>query len=246
MPHTHDNAGYDPYRINSIQEIDQILLQILEQGILLRMHGGNPQHAVITTLIDIDFDSETLIIDSAAQQTMNQQLVDREQAFFEAVVDHVSIEFSVSPISHTTYDQRPALSGPIPHSLRRLQRRNSFRIQSSVTNPATCTLMIKDDAITFPIFDISASGLSFLDEKQIVEAHKGKIFANTQLHLPGIGHVAVDLQIVRQQNHYLASGKGIPRFGCAFFALKGPEQIRIQNYINQEERAQIAKDRGLA
>lgn len=246
MPHASTGNSYDPFRIDSIQEIDQILLQILEQGVLLRMHAGNSNQAAITTLVHIDFDTETLVIDSAAQPAINQQLIEKGQAFFQATLNQVAIEFSVQPISATSHDGLPALVGPIPAFLRRLQRRDSFRVQPPLNPPATCTLNTKTSPLTFPIFDISAGGISFLDEDSVLNASKGHIYADSKLQLPGVGTVTVDLQVVRQQPHVLASGKKMDRYGCAFFQLKPAEQIRIQSYINQEERLQIARERGLA
>ena len=246
MPHASTGNSYDPFRIDSIQEIDQILLQILEQGVLLRMHAGNSNQAVITTLVHIDFDTETLMIDSAAQPAINQQLIEKGQAFFQATLNQVAIEFSVQPISATSHDGLPALMGPIPAFLRRLQRRDSFRVQPSLNSPATCTLNTKTSSLTLPIFDISAGGISFLDEDSVLNASKGHIYSDSKLQLPGVGVVTVDLQVVRQQPHVLASGKKMDRYGCAFFQLNPAEQIRIQNYINQEERLQIARERGLA
>ena len=234
MSHASTDNSYDPFRIDSIQEIDQILLQILEQGVLLRIHAGNSNQAVITTLVHIDFDTETLMIDSAAQPAINQQLIEKGQAFFQATLNQVAIEFSVQPISATSHDGLPALMGPIPAFLRRLQRRDSFRVQPSLNSPATCTLNTKTSSLTLPIFDISAGGISFLDEDSVLNASKGHIYSDSKLQLPGVGVVTVDLQVERQQPHVLASGKKMDRYGCAFFQLNPAEQIRIQNYINQE------------
>lgn len=241
-----DQNTYDPYRIDSPQEIDQLLLQILKQGVLLRMHNGNINNAVITTLVDIDFDTNSLIIDSAAQQTINEQLLNSERAFFEALVNQVSIEFQVQPLSATTHDGRAALMGPIPLFLRRIQRRDSFRIRPKGSTAASCTLNTKTTPVTLPVFDISSGGVAISDELSVLNAYKGRIFPDCLLTLPGVGEVTVDLQVVRQQTQTLASGKKLERFGCSFFSIKAPEQIRIQNYINQEERSQIARDRGLA
>ena len=228
-----DQNTYDPYRIDSPQEIDQLLLQIIKQGVLLRMHNGNINNAVITTLVDIDFDT-------------NEQLINSERAFFEALVNQVSIEFQVQPLSATTHDGRAALMGPIPLFLRRIQRRDSFRIRPKGSTAASCTLNTKTTPVTLPVFDISSGGVAISDELSVLNAYKGRIFPDCLLTLPGVGEVTVDLQVVRQQTQTLASGKKLERFGCSFFNIKAPEQIRIQNYINQEERSQIARDRGLA
>lgn len=246
MPHSSAPKGYDPYRIDSVKEIDQLLLELLKKGTLLRMHSGNPHNAVITTLLDIDFEQEMLVIDSAAQQTMNQHLTDRQEAYFEALLDQVTIEFHVQPLSSTLVNGRPALTGPIPLFVRRIQRRSSFRIQPSMQNSVQCTLELNTQQITVPVFDISSSGVALLIDTELEHVHKGHIFANSLLMLPSVEPIKVDLRVIQQHPQSLASGKKIQRYGCAYFQLQLQDQIRIQNYINQEERLQIARDRGLA
>lgn len=247
MPHSSDQKGYDPYRINSIQEIDHILLSLLKKGTLLRMHSGNPHNAVITTLLDIDFDHDMLVIDSAAQQTMNQQLAERQQAYIEALLDQVAIEFHVQPLSPTMIDGRPALTGPIPLFIRRIQRRANFRIQPSIYSPVQCTIeLTPQQQITVPVFDISSSGVSILMEAELTKINKGRIFTESLLHLPDADPISVNLEVVQQYSQIQASGKKIQRYGCAFSKLQAQDQVRIQNYITQEERLQIARERGLA
>lgn len=243
MTRDKDSFTHDPYVINSHQEIDNILVQLLQRGILLRMHSGTNPHAVITTLLDIDFENGTVIVDSATQQTMNRQLVSQETAYFEALLDQISIQFQISPIAETTFEGQPALMGALPNTMRRLQRRENYRIQPSTNNPAFCTLELSPP-IKLSIFDISSGGLSLLDQETEVTIAQGKILYAT-LQLPNTEDLSLELQIIRYHQHQLASGRKIQRIGCSFFQLSGQNEIRIQNYINQEERLKIARNKGL-
>lgn len=249
MSNTSEKAIDDPYRIESIAEIDQILLDMIKQGVLIRMSSDNPNHSIITTLIDVDFDNNQLIIDGAAQEDINQQLIETKKVYLSTQLNQINIEFMVQPIIATTYKGSPALAVPIPHSLRRLQRRSNYRVQPSTIKPATCTILYQKKIITLQVFDISASGVSILDTEHILEANhinKGHIFPDCELSLPGIGSLTIDLQLVRQQSQGVSLGKKISRYGCAFFSFKPADQIRVQNYIDQEERQRIARERGLA
>lgn len=246
MPKPIDSNTYDPYRIDSIQEIDQILKEILDQQLLLRMHDGNKNNAVITTLLDIDFDNGSMVIDSAAQQTMNLQLVEKQAAYFEALLNQVSIEFYVEPLSSIVFEGKTALFGPLPNYLRRIQRRSSFRVQPLTTNPAHCKITADAKTYILPIFDISAGGISLLDEDDLLEDYSEKTIPNCILSLPEIGDIKVTINIVRQHTHTFATGKKVSRYGFSFINTSASEQIRIQNYLNQVERQQIARDRGLA
>lgn len=248
MSTAYDNDKYDPYRIDSIQEVDQILLEIIKKGILLRMHSGNPNQAVITTLVDINIDDNELTIDSAAQEAMNKKLLQQGKAYLEGVLDNVTIQFQVDSIIEGTYKDHPALISSLPTFLRRLQRRDSFRVQPSSTSKAICTLNVEDKIINLQIFDISASGVSVLDAEHALEKlhiNKGHIFKNSELVLPGVGSIVVDLELVRQQTQGKSYGKEISRYGYAFFSFNSADKIRVQHYINQEERLRIARERSL-
>ena len=239
--------SYDPYRIDSIQEVDQLLGQLLDQGVLLRMHAGNSNQSVITTLLDLDFDNDTIIIDSAAQQTLNTQLVHAKHAYFEATLNNVPIEFQVQPLSLVSHQGRPALAGPIPDWLRRIQRRENFRIKPTIENTAQCVVRLEDTEKSFDLYDISSSGMALLvDEDLILSSQNKTTFTDAVLVLPHIGEIALEFKIVRQQTQALASGKKLQLVGCSFYNLTSRQQLQIQNYINNEQRLQIARDRGLA
>lgn len=249
MSNASNQDGYDPYRIDAITEIDQILLDIIKQGALVRMHAGDSNHAVITTLVSIDFDKEQLIIDSAAQELINRQLIAAGTAHLSTQINQVSIEFQVGPISAGSYEGRPALITPIPDYLRRIQRRDSFRVQPVSSNAATLTVTLNEESITLKVFDISAGGLSLLDEQSLLapyDVQKGTILKDCLLTLPGVGDLTIDLRIVRLHNQTMASGKQLTRYGGAFFQLEARDEIKVQNFINQEERLRIARERGLA
>lgn len=246
MPQTTNDTSYDPYKIDSIQEVDKILLQLLHQGVLLRMHNGNAHHSVITTLLDLDFDHDTIVIDSAAQQTINEQLLASETAYFEAILDNVSIKFQVSPLRTTSFEDRPALAGVLPNFLYRIQRRETFRVRPTFGNTPQCTLLLHDEPHVFDVYDLSSTGLALIDTNQLLTDHIQHILPDCQLNLPNIGVVSVDLQLVRAQPQLLNTGKKLPLVGCAFFQIEANPQIRIQNFIMAEERLQIARDRGLA
>ena len=248
MSDTSNQGGYDPYRIDAIAEIDQILLDIIKQGSLVRMHAGDPHHSVITTLISIDFDNEHLIIDSAAQEATNRQIIEAGKAYFSTQINQVNIEFHVASIRAGSYEDRTALISPIPQYLRRIQRRDSFRIQPSSNNTATFTAKLKEESLPLKVFDISAGGLSILDDQYLLEPyelHKGYIFRSALLDLPGVGQLTVDLKIVREQSQTMASGKKYIRYGGTFFRLPARDKIKVQNFIDQEERQRIARERGL-
>lgn len=241
-----DTASYDPYRIDSLPEVDKILQQLLDQGVLLRMHSGNPQHAVITTLVHLDFTNDTILIDSAAQQTINAQLIANEVAFFDAILDSVSIKFQVSALYSTAFEGRPALAGPLPAFLYRIQRRENFRIRPTFESAAQCSITLDDQSHRFDIHDISASGLALIDPDERLSELVHTTLAECELHLPQVGRAKVNLHLMRSQTQTLNAGKKLPLVGCAFKDTEASQLIRIQNFIMAEERKQIARDRGLA
>ncbi len=241
-----DYANYDPYRIDTIQEVDRILQQLLQQGILLRMHNGNANQSVITTLLDLDYDNETIVIDSAAQQTFNDQLISSETAYFDAILNGVAIKFQVDSLYGTLFEDRAALAGALPSFLYRIQRRETFRIRPTLENTPSCTVLLNDEPHQFEVYDISSSGLALIDPNERLTERINSTLANSTLSLPQVGETVVDLRLVRTQAQILQNGKKLPLIGCAFQHLEPQQQMRIQNFITNEERLQIARERGLA
>lgn len=236
---------HDPHRISSRYEMLRLLRRMLDDGLLIQMQGPHPHISVVTTLMDIDLDAEHLIIDCASHDAINQQFLEAGTADFETSIDQVKVQFSTDHITATYFEGKPALSIDLPEFIRRIQRREFFRVPVPVSNPATCALMLSHPPIVFDLYDISVGGVALLDKNRQVNFRLGMLLHDCTLHLPDVGTITVTLQITRERELLLPSGTPIRHIGAAFVGLQGVAENQVQTYTTRLERQLIAKERGL-
>ncbi|HRL20884.1 flagellar brake protein [Alcaligenes sp. SDU_A2] len=239
--HTHDD---DPYKIQSKFEILRILRAIESGGLLLHMEAGQGDTSIVTTILDIDLDNNTIVIDTANKDEQTRSLLQSENAKFETSLDKVKVSFQAPTPEITSFEGQPALAIPIPESIRRLQRREYFRVNVPLSEPAMVTLRLNNQSQSFRLHDISGGGLSLVDSSLDFPQPVGSHHTQSLLELPETGSFLVALQVARSEKQELPNGKHIQRLGCTFIDLPGSTQTAIQNYIARLERQQIAKQRG--
>src|SRR5690606_19243646 len=178
---------------------------------LLRMHIEGQTAAIVTTILDVDTDNNTFIVDNSAEDDFNQRAIKAHKVLFETLLDKVQVLFSVTGITACTHDSRPALCASVPAGITRIQRREYYRVDIPVTNRAMCIFSIPENKdamrVELELKDISAGGISVLDNNQVLDNTLNTIFKACRLDLPEAGTVVTDLQVVRSQDDTLAKGK---------------------------------------
>ncbi|PLC50358.1 flagellar brake protein [Pollutimonas subterranea] len=244
---THDDEE-NPFLVTSSLEIHALLRSIATKGALLRMHIEGRTVAIITTILDVDPDNAAFIVDNSAEEDFNRRVVSADTVTFETSLDKVRIQFSVTKVESCMQEGRPALRASFPSSITRIQRREYYRVDIPVSNPATCTIPTPQNKdtkqVTLELRDISAGGISAMDNEHTLDNALNALFKNCRLELPEAGTVITDLQIVRSQDDTLANGKPSRSLGFAFINLSNPMNFIVQQYIVKLERKLNAKRRG--
>ncbi len=234
----------DPYLVSQALDIQNIVQGLLRQRTLVRLDIPGHAVSIITTLLEVDSKAKTLVWDNASDDAINTQLLRAPVVRLQGMLKRVMIEFT-GHLQPTTEGGRPAFLMPWPTQLRRMQRREFFRMDVPASNPATCTL--KDPALpggqaTLPLANISAGGLQFIDKLDLLAQYPtGTFFDDCTLNLPGTGTLTVNLRLLRK-NHLLQEG-GTPLLmvACHFFNLPANREITIQQYVSTLERAVLAR-----
>ncbi len=243
------NDEEDPFLVTSRLEIQSLLRSIEEKKALLRMHVDGRTVAIITTILEIDAGNDTLVVDNSADEDFNRRISSAEKVSFETNLDKVRIQFSVDQVSPCLQDGLPALRVPFPESIRRVQRREYYRVDIPVSEPALCMVSIADGKgarkdVKLQIQDISAGGISILDNDHLLDNSLGTIHKDCSLELPEAGTVITGLQIMRSLDETLLNDKKIRVLGCKFHNLSNPMNFIVQQYIGKLERKLNAKRRG--
>ncbi|MGB6243171.1 MAG: flagellar brake protein [Castellaniella sp.] len=235
----------DPFAVSQKFEIQSILQRLLDKRTLVRLDIPGHAVSIISTMLELDPKKGFLIVDNASDDAVNSQLLRAPSVRLQGMLDRVLIEFQ-GHLQPTMQDGKPALSMPWPSQLRRIQRREFFRMDVPTINPATC--LIEDPSlpggqITLPLGNISAGGLQLIDRNKILADQViGTFFEECTLHMPDVGDQDISLRLMRH-DQLLQEGDKPPLHvvACRFFNLSANHQIPIQQYVGILERAILAR-----
>ena len=244
-----DSDSQNPYQVDSRKEIVMLLKNLQDKRQLVNMVINDGTEVIVTAIVHVDADSNSIIFDCAATDTANHRLTEAPRIYFESTLNRISIQFSSTGISRTTYLGAPALVCAIPSSLIRLQRREYYRINTPITAPIICELTVPEEngggTIKLPLVDISCIGVALLDEKKTLNAEFGTLYENSKIDLPGAGLIEVTLQVRNSQNLLLMNHKATRRIGFQFINLSPILTAQIQKVITKIERERNSRQNGL-
>lgn len=212
----------------------------------MRMFTEGRSLALVTTLLQIDDDNVSIVVDNSADEEFNQRLVNADNVSFETTLNKIRVVFTSVGAEHCMHDDRPALRLLFPVAMERVQRREFYRVDIPLAVLTVATINKPDGKnIQAAIKDISVGGVSLLDDSNILESTAGIIHRSCQLTLPDTGLIIADLQIRRTHHETLPNGKKIKIIGYQFINLPNPMYIMVQQYIGRLERMLNARRRGL-
>lgn len=236
----------DPFLVRSQQGVRSNLRSIVEQGSLLHMRLRPQPESLVTTLLQTDPDNNRIVVDASADNIFNKRLLAANEIQFGTVINGVSVQFFCSgPAHEVVYDGRPAFELPLPHTLRRIQRRDHFRIDVPVNDPLWCEITSHGrQTETLKVKDISVGGVALFDPTTLVEATPGTRLQNARLALPNLGTVEFTLIVRRISIISMPGGATMRTLACQFGGLSPGDDILIRNYIGQLERMLLARRKG--
>src|SRR5690606_6908140 len=142
MPSTSEHDE-DPSLLTAPLEIRPILRTVRRRAALVRMYvKGNPDLSIMTTVLAFDEETGRVIVDCSPDNDLNQRLLKADHVIFDTQIDRININFTASGLQACTHDNLPALSFPLPPAIRRVQRREFYRVDIPMGEPASCTIPI--------------------------------------------------------------------------------------------------------
>jgi c-di-GMP-binding flagellar brake protein YcgR len=247
-----ESEGFSRYQVSSRREIISILRTLANQNQLITLQANNTSEPVMTSVLGVDEDSDTVFIDCSRSSTVNQRLAESRKISFTTALDNIRIHFSTEEtMERCKYDNQDAFSMPLPESLIRLQRREYFRVPTPITNPVKCAVKLTDaegkvtQTLSLPLQNVSGGGIALIDENKLLDNTVGKIYRDCRIDLPGGSPVIATLEIRNSHEIKLNNGKLIRRVGCLFIDLPMSMVSAVQRYITKLERERAAKSKGL-
>lgn len=242
--------GLDPYRIHSVREIISILEAIRRQRQLIRMTFSQGRESVMTSIMDIDEEEQMVYIDAAPYPAQNRRIMLTQKLVFETTLDRIPIQFSASKAERCNREGYAALRFPLPESLVRMQRRQSYRVTVPFAHPLHCVFMPPgtemrelEAPLSLEVLNISIGGIAVIDTGHHLDGRAGTLYSTCQIGLPGYP-VTVALEVRHVQIATLSSGKAARHVGCRFVDTPSQVIALVQRYIMKLEREQNARSLG--
>lgn len=242
---------FDPYLLSSRIEILAVLRALIEKKAMLAVHLDDRRSFFLTSVIGVAPGELGLIVDVANNEEMNRAALSARNLVLTAVLDKVKVQFRASRLRNIENEGRPAFLVPFPEKLLRLQRREFFRLATSIANPIRlCTTIRHPDlgvrSIDVPLSDISGGGVGLmvtLEQSRLFE--KGDTLDECKIVLP----TDVLIATLRVRNLFdvtARNGARLIRVGCEYVGLPPARLTVVQRFITRIERERKARLNGLA
>ena len=236
--------SWHDYEVESRREIVALLRQIAEKKQLIRLLIRGEGDVCVTSLLAVDGDSNTIILDRSISQEQNARIVAAPKAMCETSLDKIRILFNLQGLRETRFEGGIALAADIPATLIRLQRRECYRMATPVTTPVIATIPLPPalgGSTTLPLADISCGGIAILDNRHQLGTTIGDTLPNCRIDVPDIGPVTTSLQIRNTLEMTLLNNKTTRRLGCQFIDISRANMAAVQRYITRLERERNAR-----
>jgi c-di-GMP-binding flagellar brake protein YcgR len=242
--------NWHDFEVNSRREIIALLRSIGEKKQLIRMLIDGEADVCVTSIVHVDGDTNTVILDRSINRAQNARILQASQLSFETTLDKIRILFACNVVSETSFEGAPALKIAVPATLIRLQRREFYRMATPVSNPVRALVPLPEilggGTSVFPLADISCGGIAILDNKLELGSTVGVVFRNCRIDLPDAGSVTTSLRICNSLDITLLNNKSNRRLGCEFVDISRGNMGLVQRYITKLERERNARIAGLS
>ena len=225
------------YSVNSLAEILFFLNGIMREKSLISLQIAKNTHTtILSSILAVDLQKKLLVLDYGINETLNQMALKTGRVQCITSHNRVRIEFDCDNLQHIWFEGRSAFSADFPVSLKRLQRRNFYRIATPVANPATCVIpplkQCEEVPLTLNLLDISRGGMALIDRPHAdAPLEAGMTLENCRIELPEFDTVETTVRIVSISTAILSNGNTCSRIGCEFVNLSEKSGTLIQRYI---------------
>lgn len=244
-----DLENWHDFEVESRREIIALLRSIGEKNQLIRMLVQGEADVCVTSILEVQPDNNTVILDCSIDREQNQRIVGAAAVHFETTLDKIRILFSSDKVEKCLYRGNPAFRMALPATLIRLQRREFYRMSTPVSNPVRVAIPLPAELgggnHPFPLADISCGGIAILDNKLLLGDTIGRNYADCRIDLPDVGAIVTTLQIRNSLDMTLLNNKSNRRLGCQFIDIPRPMLAQVQRYITKLERERNARLAGL-
>lgn len=224
------------FQVQAPSEIMALLRTLQQQQTRISLSAPNGA-SLSCCLAAIDAERSALSLGVEPADAQLQALLSADEITAVAYLDQIRLQFELDCpvlIQGATGVQTTLLRCPSPSLMYRFQRRQSFRVQSSLRTPQVqLTHPLRPDLrLSLRILDLSLGGLGLLLPAEVEAFPPGCELASVQVTL------ARDIRFqtgMRLQNARPLVGTGNTQLGWVFTQLDAQATLHLQRYIDQAQ-----------
>lgn len=231
----------DEFTITFRREILFYLRQLINEGTQVSIVFNEGQDTLLTVLLDVDEEKDTLIFDWGGSEETNRRFLRSEKNYFIASPMGVRNQFVTGPAREITYNKRRAFAVKLPDKYVRLQRREFFRLILPITQRPVCTLTSPEGKETkLEAVDIGLGGVALEVAALEIPCELGMVFPKARIDIKSQGILRVDLRIC-YRGEVTRGTRHVIRLGCRFDNLSHAQENELQKFITHVQREERAK-----
>lgn len=224
------------YLVRNPREIRNYLSDVMAAKTLVAIYAKNGRDFVLSTLLSVDEASGQLLLEQGGDAAMNALILGSGHCTFATTHDQIHLQFSSDRVQADHFGKEPAFRVAMPQELLRLQRREYYRLGTSVVNPLKCLINTSQGLMETVVVDLSIGGVGVLSYPNGGRIKAGELYQGCRLALPGTGEFALSLAVKSTFDVTLKNGRLTHRAGCEFIDLPPSVETAIQRYIISVER----------
>lgn len=202
------------------------------------VHFNAGKEMFLTTLLAAQPDKGLLIFDCSGSQDTNRRFLQSESSTVVGRPGGIHVQFSLGPAREVSFQGGKAFAVALPNPLVRLQRRESFRIDTPRIRPLQFYGQLPGAGLlVLPAHDISVAGIGVLAQALPEGLSPGLVLQRCHFSLPQDEHDLSLSATVRHITEQEGRSGGVQwRLGLSFNDLSQAAEARIQRYITHLER----------
>lgn len=228
------------FKVDHPNEIERILSGVMDKRALVTAYGENNRDFVVTALIAVDLPGKAIYLGLGPDTRANASLCASPTVAFNTAHDQVRVLFTSPGVQIVTLAGEQVFKAEMPAELLRFQRREYYRLPTSLVNPVKCLIEANGKQIETTVTDISIGGVGVLAYSDAEILEEGMVYRGCKLILPDAGSFLVSLHVRVMFEPTVKNGVTTRRVGCEFIDLAPSIETDIQRYILRVERERRA------
>ncbi|MBI5330820.1 MAG: flagellar brake protein [Betaproteobacteria bacterium] len=224
------------YLLEDRQEIVRVLRGIQLARTMVGIYSDPVRDPALSSIVAVDAAKNELILERGPSALTESGLLASQEVTCVAIFEQVHIQFTARRPRAIQHDGIPCIRLDFPSQMLRMQRREYYRLTTSVIHPVKCMVNTEQGFVETTVVDISVGGLGVLAFGEGPRFQAGDIYHGCRIALPKAGEYAVSLEVCSTYELTLKNGNLSHRAGCRFIDLPPSVETEIQRYIIRMER----------